>query len=83
MFPPPKAKQAPKAQEWNDLEIRASLEDELESAKPASTASKKKKVKKLKKKKAGVNAENGDGEYAGPSGQKLDSLPDLNDSKGF
>jgi hypothetical protein len=50
------------------LEIRASLEDELESAKPASTASKKKKVKKLKKKKAGVNAENGDGEYAGPSG---------------
>lgn len=83
MFPPPKAKQAPKAQEWNDLEIRASLEDELESAKPASTASKKKKVKKLKKKKAGINAENGDGEYAGPSGQKLDSLPDLNESKGF
>ena len=79
MFPPPKAKQAPKAQEWNDLEIRASLEDELESAKPVSTGSKKKKVKKLKKKK--VNPDNG--EYAGPSGQKLDSLPDLNESRGF
>ena len=44
-----------------------------------STGSKKKKVKKLKKKK--VNPENG--EYAGPSGQKLDSLPDLNESRGF
>jgi hypothetical protein len=55
----------------------------LESAKPASTGSKKKKVKKFKKKKAGINVENMEGEYGGPSGQKLDSNEDRNDSRGF
>jgi hypothetical protein len=39
-------------QEWNDLDIRTSLQ-----------ASKKKKVKKFKKKKAGISADPNDNEF--------------------
>jgi hypothetical protein len=58
-------------------------EEDNISAKP-STVSKKKKVKKLKKKKAGVNANNIEDEYDGPSGRKLDPQPyeTNNDSRG-
>lgn len=80
MFPPPKVPQAaPKVQEWNDLDIRTSLQDEEESQKPVSTASKKKKVKKFKKKKAGISADPNDNEF--DNDRQLQH--DTNESRGF